>query len=89
MKIRSGFVARDIGNKTFVVAVGELAKTFKAMITLNETGKFIWQTLQNDTTIDEIVEKLLLEFEDADKELVKQDVLVFMNKLDEANVLEK
>ncbi|MBO5338105.1 MAG: PqqD family protein [Clostridia bacterium] len=89
MKIRNGFVARDVGNRTFVVAVGELSKSFNAMITLNETGKAIWQALKTDTSIDEIVEKLLLEFEDAEKELVKRDVIAFVNKLDEANVLEK
>ena len=89
MKIREGFIARDVGNKTFVVAVGELSKAFNVMITLNETGKAIWQAMQTETTIDEIVNKLLSEFEDADKELVKKDVTAFVNKLDEANILEK
>lgn len=89
MKIRNGFVARDVGNKTFVVAVGELSKTFNVMITLNETGKAIWQALQVDTSVDDIVEKLLLDFEGAEKEIVKQDVITFINKLDEANIIEK
>ena len=89
MKIREGFIARDVGNKTFVVAVGELSKRFNVMITLNETGKAIWQAMQTEITVDEIVEKLLSEFEGADKELVKKDVNAFVNKLDEANILEK
>ena len=89
MKIRNGFVARDVGNKTFVVAVGELSKTFNVMITLNETGKAIWHALQVDTSVDDIVEKLLLDFEGAEKEIVKQDVITFINKLDEANIIEK
>ena len=46
MKIRDGFVVRDVGGKTYVVAVGELSKSFSCMITLNETGKLIWQTLE-------------------------------------------
>lgn len=89
MKIREGFIARDVGNKTFVVAVGELSKKFNVMITLNETGKAIWQAMQTETTVDEVVEKLLSEFEDADKDLVKKDVNAFINKLDAANILEK
>ncbi len=89
MRIKNGFVARDVGDRTFVVAVGEMSKSFNAMITLNVTGKAIWQALQNDTTIDEIVDKLLLEFEGAEKEIVKQDVIAFTNKLDEAKVLER
>lgn len=89
MKIRDGFVARDVGNKTFVVAVGELSKSFNAMITLNATGKVIWQALQVETSVDEIVDMLLSQYEDAEKEVVKQDVIAFINKLDEVNVLEK
>ena len=88
MKIKNGFIARDVGNRTFVVAVGEMSKKFNAMITLNETGKAIWQALQSDTTIDEIVNTLIQNFEEADKEIVKQDVKSFVNKLDEANILE-
>ena len=41
MKIKSGFILRDVGGKTFVVAVGERSREFKSMVTLNETGKFI------------------------------------------------
>lgn len=88
MKIRDGFVARDVGNKTFVVAVGELSKKINVMITLNETGKAIWQALQVETNIDEIVEKLLNQFEGAERETVMQDVCAFVNKLEGANVLE-
>ena len=59
MKIKNGFILRDVGNKTFVVAVGELSKTFNGMITLNETGKYIWQLLDNEITEEEIVAKII------------------------------
>ena len=55
MKIKSGFVLRDVAGKTFVVATGELSKTFKGMITLNETGKYIWKLLENEITKEEII----------------------------------
>lgn len=88
MRIREGFIARDVGNRTFVVAVGELSKSFNAMITLNETGKFIWQILEKGASKEEIVEKLLLEFEGAERETVEKDVDSFIEKLARDGILE-
>ncbi|MBE6663118.1 MAG: PqqD family protein [Ruminococcaceae bacterium] len=88
MKIKEGFILRDVADKTFVVAVGELSKTFNGIITLNETGKFIWQLLTKDTTEEEIVEKLLIEFEDAQRDVVEKDVKSFIEKLKGDRILE-
>lgn len=88
MKIRDGFVVRDIGGKTFVVAVGELSKKFSCMITLNETGKLIWQTLENGATNEEVVDKILSVYEDADRETVEKDVALFIERLAKDNILE-
>ena len=88
MKIKSGFVLRDVAGKTFVVATGELSKTFKGMITLNETGKLIWQTLENGATNEEVVNKLLSVYEDADREVVEKDVALFIERLEKDNIIE-
>lgn len=88
MKIKNGFILRDVGNKTFVVAVGELSKTFNGMITLNETGKYIWQLLDNEITEEEIVAKIMEKYTDAPMELVKKDVCDFIQKLKKDGVLE-
>ncbi|MBQ7352806.1 MAG: PqqD family protein [Clostridia bacterium] len=88
MKIRNGFILRDVGGKTFVVAIGELSKKFNGMITLNETGKFIWEQLQNDTTEAEIVDKMLSRYEDVDKAIVESDVSNFIDKLKNDGILE-
>lgn len=88
MKIKNGFILRDVGGKTFVVAVGELSKTFNGMITLNETGKFIWQQLQKNVTEDEIVNEILLNYEDADRAVVEKDVSNFIANLEKDGILE-
>ena len=43
MKIKSGFITKKIGDKIVAVAVGERIKSFNGMITINETGEFIWK----------------------------------------------
>ena len=88
MKIKSGFVLRDVAGKTFVVATGELSKSFKGMITLNETGKFIWNLLENDIASSEIVDKVMAEYDVSDRAMVEADVDRFITKLSNDNVLE-
>ena len=88
MKIKSGFILRDVAGKTFVVATGELSKKFKGMITLNETGKFIWNLLVNDITKEEIVNKMLEVYEGVDRATVENDVDNFVDKLKGDNILE-
>ena len=88
MKIKAGFILRDVAGKTFVVATGELSKKFKGMITLNETGKFIWKLLENDITKEEIVEKMLEVYEGVERSLVEKDVDIFVEKLVRDNILE-
>lgn len=88
MKIKSGFILRDVAGKTFVVATGELSKKFKGMITLNETGKFIWNLLVNDITKEEIVNKMLEVYEGVDRATVEKDVDIFVDKLKGDNILE-
>lgn len=88
MKIRSGFILRDVAGKTYVVATGALSKEFNGMITLNEMGKFIWLLLQNDITRDEIVDKIMQECIDADRKVVESDVNNFLAQLKKDNILE-
>ena len=88
MKIKAGFILRDVAGKTFVVATGELSKNFKGMITLNETGKCIWKLLENDNTKEEIVDKMLEVYEGVERSIVENDVELFVEKLVRDNILE-
>ena len=88
MKIKNGFILRDVGGKTFVVAVGDRSREFKGMITLNETGKLIWQTLTNEATVEDVVDAIMKEFECDDRDLVTNDVVAFIEKLEKDGILE-
>ena len=88
MKIKSGFILRDVGGKTFVVAVGERSKEFTGMITLNETGKIIWKTLEKEATIDDAVDAILNVCDDVERDIVVADVRAFVDKLKGDNILE-
>lgn len=86
MKIKEGFMLREVADNFVVVPVGAASLEFKGLINLNSVGAFIWKCLENETTIDEIVEKVVNEYE-IDINLAKTDVSAFVNKLKEANLL--
>ena len=87
MKIKQGFVIREIAGQSVVVALGEASKIFNGMIKLNETGKSIWTQLADGCEREAIIEAMLREY-DVDRETVNRDVDGFINILKGANILE-
>ena len=87
MKIKSGFIIREIAGEYVVVALGAASKIFNGMIKLNETGKFIWEKLALGWEKDAIIAAILLEY-DAEKAQVEEDFDCFIKTLQGANILE-
>lgn len=88
MKIKSGFAKRNIAGSEIVVPVGKTAMEFNGMITLNDSGGFFWDCLQEDITREQLIAKVL-ETYDADRETVERDVDKFINMLCENNLLDE
>ena len=85
MKLKDGFVLREVGDSCVVVPTGaEL--NFNGMISLNETGKTLWQALENDTDIDGLTAALLAEY-DVDDATARPAVESFVAKLRENGFL--
>ena len=76
----SNFVKRKIGTQFVIVAVGEATRKFNGMISVNATGSFIWDQLEKDITIDELVQAMT-EYYDIDAETAQKDALGFIDTL--------
>jgi len=86
MKLKKGFVLREVAGETVVVPAGaEL--NFHGMITLNETAKTLWQALADEITEEELVKIILDEF-NIDKATAARDVALFIEKLKGLDFLE-
>lgn len=68
------------------VPVGERTRDVHGMVALNETGAFIWQLLEEDRTEEEVIEKILEEY-DVDRETAAGALASFKAKLAEEGVL--
>ena len=87
-KIKEGFVLRKVSEAYVVIAVGEAAKNFGGMITLNSTGAFLWEKLsQGCETKKQLVDALLEEY-DVAGEIASADVDKFVEKLEKASLIE-
>ena len=87
MKIKNGFVVREIAGQSVVVALGEASKSFNGIIKLNETGRIIWDMLSEGAEKEDIVAAILKEYE-VDGATVENDVERFVSTLRENNILE-
>lgn len=87
MKIKSGFLLRQVGSQNVVVAIGEESRNFNGIIRLNDTGKFLWENMQSEITEKELTEIMLKEY-DIDGATAEADVGDFIRNLKEAGLLE-
>ena len=86
MKIKDGFILRKVADRYIAVAVGKESVNFNAMISVNETGAFLWEKLKNETTEEELLSALTAEY-DVDEETAKTDISEFLEKLRDGKLL--
>ena len=88
MKIKDGFITKKIGDKIVAITVGKHTKDFNGMITLNETGCFIWNCLEKDTDKESIVNAIIKEYDISTADAMAE-VEKFITVLEENDLLEK
>ena len=80
MKRDSGFLVRQIAGRYVLAPVGDTVKTFSGMITMNATGKFLWDLLEQDQTVDSLAQALVDNYE-VEFEKAKEDVQKYLEPL--------
>lgn len=88
MKIKENFMLRKLSDAWVAVPVGQASQTFNGLINLNETAAFMWQTLSNNITFDELVFMVINEY-DVSYKKAEDDANAFIVKLREADLLDE
>lgn len=86
MRIKQGFVLREVAGQAVVIATGEASKAFHGMIKLNATGADIWRGLSEGLTDAQIADRLVERY-GADEEAAATDVAAFVRDAREAGFL--
>ncbi len=88
MKIKKGFVKREIAGKIVVVPTGKENADKRIIITLNQTANDIWDCIKGEKSISEIANYLVSTY-DVEYEKALKSVNDFVLKLKENDFLEE
>lgn len=87
MRIKNGFMLRDIAGQAVVVPLGSRVVEFNGIMTLSESGALLWRKLENDASFEEMVDLLITEY-DIDRETAGKDIENFLESMRSKNILE-
>ncbi len=85
MRLKEGFTLQSVAGQTVVLP--DMGKVdMDMMITLNDTGRFLWERMEQETDVDALVQALLAEY-DVDLETAKTAVEGFVKRLEGHDLL--
>lgn len=88
MKIKEGFVLRDVMDEYIVMPTGDNIAKFDGAVVLNEVAAFIYKLLEEPICRDDLLTAVLNEF-DVDEVTAATDLDALLDKLTYMGVLEK
>lgn len=88
IKLKNGFLLREIAGENVVVPVDEARELFRGMIQLNGVGAFLWNLCSKETTIEQMTEALVEQY-DVEKRKAECDVKNFVTQLKQKGLLEE
>ena len=80
MKIKKDLIKREFAGESVLVPVGKTVYDSKGLFVLNELGTFIWDILPDVETAEDIVKRILEEYETTEKEALA-DTEEFLDSL--------
>ena len=87
MKIKEGFVLRQVADTWVVMPLGQQSLDFDGMLTLNDTGALLWQTLEKGGDREVMADALTAQY-DVSRDAALNDVDIFLVKLQETGCVE-
>lgn len=85
MKLKDGFILRAVAGETVVIPASD-DMDLDMMITLNDTGRFLWEQLQEEKTLEQLVQATTAEYDVAAEDAAKY-IEEFVKKLSENGFL--
>ena len=88
MRINKEFVLREIVGEYIIIPTGSTVLEFNGLITVNEVGVTLWKMLQEEVTLDDLVQGVLAEY-DVEEDVAREDILEFLESLRKGGILTK
>lgn len=82
MKIKEEYILQNIADQWVVINTNAKAVNFNKILSLNNSGRFLWEQLEAGAEVEDLVNGLTDHF-GIDKELAQKDVEIFVRELKE------
>ena len=86
MKLKKDFILREIMGDVVLVPINESTSSFNGLITVNELGKFIWENIESAKDEDELLQRILDEYE-VERDVAKKDLDEFLQVLKDMDII--
>lgn len=88
MKIKDGFILKDVAGSKIVIATGKQKLDFNGVITFNSVGADVFMLLDGTNTVEDIVKKISENY-DVSAEIVQTDVERLIEKMRKYNLIDE
>ena len=85
MKIKEGFLLQPFADQWVAIST-EVGPEGNQIISLNSLGAFLWEQLQEECTFEQLLERILEEF-DVEAAVAEKDLEGFLQSLQQAGIL--
>ena len=87
MKIKEGFVLRQVADNWVVLPVGQASVSFNGMLSLNDPGAILWKALEQGGDRESLTDAICAEYE-VERAVALADVEEFLARLEKAGCLD-
>ena len=88
MRVKTGFLLKKIADAYSAIPYDSNYDTFGAIVSMNHTGAFLWQCLEEDVAVADLVIALQKEY-GIKEDVAEQAVASFLEMLREHQLLEE
>ena len=86
LRCKPGYALREVLGEYLTIPVSLAPEEASRMAVLNEEGKFLWEQLQTDQTLESLVEAMTDIYE-VSTENARQDIMEFLIEMDKHRLL--
>ena len=86
MDLKKEFMLRNIAGDNILVPLGGTINDLNGLIAINEIGKFIWENIESSKDEDELLQRILDEYE-VERDVAKADLDEFLGKLKAVDII--
>ena len=77
---KTGYTSKTIGDETILIPISNNVADMGAILNLNEVGTFIWQQINENSTMQSLLQDIINEFE-VDSVVAEKDLRDFLETL--------